>query len=185
MAQLLKVSAIDAAHWFSSTLYSQEWRGRDPRLAPRLTMPTLIQQHPTSDTHLWKSIDEAVRYVAKARNSILESTGLRYNINEAQQQLAKGRWMAYDPAGTDFGGLAAIETHSIFDEADCPGWEMWVGCLAPRTESHEFFQRSLIAWVPPQFLRGAEGAMQSMSGSAAIWADDHAGVAAKLFQTVR
>lgn len=183
--RLLAESAIDAAHWFSSPIYTQEWRGRDPRLAPRVTIPTLIQRHSEGGAELWKSVDETVQHVVKTRNSILRSVGVRYSTDEAQRRLAEGRWMLYDPAGTDFGGLAAIEIRSIFDEADCPGWEMWVGCLATQITDSEFFQRSLIAWVPPQFLRDAESATEVMSGSATMWADDQAGVVAKLLQTVK
>ncbi|XVJ58474.1 MAG: hypothetical protein HEQ23_03365 [Tepidisphaera sp.] len=82
-----------------------------------------------------------------------------------------GRWAIYGLDISDYCQLAAFETEGLFDNGDCPGWDLWVACL---TEAKRGLHGShaLLVWVPDRLVARFDQGMRVMPMSPVVWADD-------------
>lgn len=109
-------------------------------------------------------MDAMLDTVAARRRALLPGAGVR-------AAPPAGRWAAYDPDGSDFSQLARSETNGLFDDADCPGWDLWVACIGT-AETNVPWSRSLVVWVPETLVERFDRGLSMMPTSAVLWVDD-------------
>lgn len=110
------------------------------------------------------AMDAMLDTVAARRRALLPGAGVR-------AAPPAGRWAVYDPDLTDFCQLAVDDTDGLFDNADCPGWDLWVACVG-EARNNACWSRALVVWVPERFIERFGHGLELMPMSPAVWADD-------------
>jgi hypothetical protein len=83
---------------------------------------------------------------------------------------AGGRLIAYSPDANLACGVSEVETEGYFDVNNTPPWDTWVALVHAPMAQH--FETSLIAWVPPMFVRLSQSGIDVIPEGCVMWLDD-------------
>lgn len=156
--------------WLSLDNPLRRTDGRTQSICPDVNVLELLGQ----STHFanWSLLAASVQSVIQKRGRAIARLKLTTpQLRQSIQEVPVGRWLLYDPAGADFSHMASTEPDSVFDEADCPGWDYWVWCINTEPSSQHLFSNAIIAWVPLYEFTHFQNGIRVMTGSAVEWAD--------------
>jgi hypothetical protein len=129
---------------------------------------------PRYEVDLWADV-EMINRVVELRSQFVTRTTLL--LTDREVDLAGGRLLIHFLGESNSNGATAEITSFYLDNNDTPPWDTWVQAfipeslplLSPDSVPTEF--RSLISWVPPQFLETVNEATEAECVGMLMWAD--------------
>ena len=88
--------------------------------------------------------------------------------------ISDGRLLAYSPRRALGLQLAFEDSGGLFDQMECPGWDLWLGLCPPTLLAVESVgELCLLSWIPHELVpRAAEGIRSNPPGWGLEWVDE-------------
>lgn len=129
---------------------------------------------------------QSVETIAKYQAALVGNVCLRRNILLGERFAGRpisagnvtGRILVLDTLSSTYDGLAADSSGGIFDESDCPPWDLWIDYEISVAESSPSSVRGLLStWIPEEFFDIVEEAILVSGGEALCWGSEkHTGL---------